>query len=728
MLSNILGVKNVSNNIYVIIPSLNPDEKLKKTVRGMLDAGFERIIIVNDGSDKEHLENFPHSDENITVIHRRQNHGKGAALKVAFRHILRNCPDAAGVVTVDGDGQHSPQDAAACADALAGIGKGAVLGCRDFSGEDVPKRSRMGNHMTSWVFKVLCGMKISDTQTGLRAFPVSLLPLLLSVKGDRFEYETNMLLKFRQCGVKIKEVPIETVYIEENATSHFRPIQDSLRIYRFILVYILSSAVSFIADLSVFYLVLKLLGGALGKWAELVATAAARAISSIINYNINRTKVFNADSKSRGKLLRYYALAIPQMFISAGLVTLISHTLKAAPFLATVIKLIVDTVIFFVNYRIQQTWVFAESGENKDMGKKRREKLTVGTVVKRSLLSVGTALAMVLVFVISAALMICYGPSKSLRNMTVIMAKEASATKWIPTLFLPSSTVDRIIADSEKVNVDVIEAGDYNKANADEWEDAVDGMKLIYLNEPKFKGYLLLVRDPKRVSVGISSENYASAAAGSRIFDIAQKYNCMAAINGGEFADAGGQGTGAKPMGLTYSGGKNVWNDGLKRSFFGFDKNDKLVCREGITKAEADKLGIRDAVSFQTGNVLIQQNGDDIKLFHADNDTGTAQRTAIGQRADGTVIMLVTDGRSVDSIGATRNDVIDLMVSYGAVNAGMLDGGSSAMMYYRDYFDKYPVDKSQLDTYQQKGLVNRYKAFTNPRRIPTYFIVSEEKK
>ena len=98
----------MSNNVYVIIPSLNPDEKLKRTVSGMLNAGFEKIIIVNDGSDKEHLDNFPHSDENITVIHRRQNHGKGAALKVAFRHILRNCPDAAGVVTVDGDGQHSP--------------------------------------------------------------------------------------------------------------------------------------------------------------------------------------------------------------------------------------------------------------------------------------------------------------------------------------------------------------------------------------------------------------------------------------------------------------------------------------------------------------------------------------------------------------------------------------------------------------------------------------------
>lgn len=717
-------------NVYVIIPSLNPDEKLKKTVAGMLAAGFEKIIIVNDGSDNEHIDNFPRSDDRITVMHRRLNHGKGAALKVAFRHIMRNCPEAEGVVTVDGDGQHSPEDAAACAEALKNIGNGAILGCRDFSGEDVPVRSRMGNHITSRVFKLLCGMDISDTQTGLRAFPVSLLPLLLSVKGDRFEYETNMLLKFKQSGVKIKEVPIETVYIEENATSHFRPFKDSFRIYGFIISYLLSSAVSFIADLSLFYIMLKLLGSALGNAAELAATAIARAVSSLLNYGINRTRVFGAGKNSRGSLARYYMLAVPQMLVSGGIVTLLSAIFKSAPLATTIIKLCVDTVIFFVNYRIQQNWVFADRSAKNSKAKKSakpRRPLTVRTVVLRSLISLGTAVAMLLVTVISAALMICYGPSKSLRNMTVIMAKEASATKWIPTLFLPASTVNAIIEDSEKVNVDVISTDDITSTdNSDEWEDAIDGMKLIYLNETKFKGYLLLIRDPKRVTVGVSSSNYSSATAGARIFDIAEKYGCVAAINGGEFADAGGQGTGAAPMGLTYSGGKNVWNDGLKRTFMGFDKDDRLVVREGMTKAEADKLGIRDAVSFQTGNVLIQQNGEDIKLFKADSDTGTAQRTAIGQRADGTVIMLVTDGRSVDSIGATRNDVIDLMVSYGAVNAGMLDGGSSAMLYYRNYFDKYQIDKAQLDTYQQKGLVNRYKAFTNPRRIPTYFIVSEE--
>ena len=135
----------MNENIFVIIPSLNPDERLINTVNGMLDIGFKRIIIVNDGSDKSHLKYFPKADENITVIHRKQNHGKGAALKVAFRHILRNYPNAVGAVTVDGDGQHLPEDALACANALDNTKKRVILGCRDFSGEDVPGRSRMGN-------------------------------------------------------------------------------------------------------------------------------------------------------------------------------------------------------------------------------------------------------------------------------------------------------------------------------------------------------------------------------------------------------------------------------------------------------------------------------------------------------------------------------------------------------------------------------------------------------
>ncbi len=718
-------------NIMIVIPSLNPDEKLKATVAGIKSVGFNNIMVINDGSDKANLPNFP-SEDDVTLLHHRTNRGKGAALKTAFRYIKRNMPEIMGVITADGDGQHTPEDIVKCAEALDVNGKQAVLGCRDFSQPDVPPRSRFGNRTTSLVFRLLCGMKISDTQTGLRAFPRRLLGLLCSIEGERFEYETNMLLKFKQHGIEFSEVKIQTVYIEDNRTSHFHAIKDSLRVYRFILAFFVSSIVSFVADISIFYLIAKLLGGVLGGVTELIATAGARAISSLINFTINKKKVFTSKSATTPTLLRYYALAVPQMLISALFVKVISDIFGANAEWTTVIKLVVDTVLFFISYRIQHNWVFAENKANKksktsDTTKETSaSKLTAGKIVRRSLLSVGTAIILVLVTLISACLVIVNGPSESLRNMLVISAKQASATKWLPRLFMSEETVNQIMANSEKVNTDTVDMNEIVVPEAGEWDNAIDGMQLHFLEESKFKAYVILVKNPSRVKVGVSSDNFASATAGKKIFDISEKYNAVAAINGGEFLDVGGMGSGAKPMGLTYSFGKNVWNDGYRRTFIGFDNNNKLICRESMTKAEADELGIRDAVSFQTGNVIIEEKDGKINYYRSDSNTGTAQRTAIGQRADGTVIMLVTDGRSADSIGATKNDVIDIMARFGAVNAGMLDGGSSAMMYYRDYYTKYGVDTAEFDTYQLQGLVNRYKAFTKPRSIPTYFIVTEE--
>ncbi len=719
--------------IYIVIPSLDPDEKLLNTIAGLKEVGFKNFIIVDDGSREENLKYFPQAEDGTIILHHPTNKGKGAALKTAFRHIIYNCQDAAGVITVDGDGQHLPEDVLACADMLQENQDIAILGCRDFSGDDVPTRSRFGNRSTSLVFKLLCGMNISDTQTGLRAFPAQMLPSLLEIQGERFEYETNMLLKFHQAGVAIQEVKINTVYIEENATSHFHAIKDSLRIYRFILAFFASSVISFVADISLFYIICKFFGYTLGGWAEITATFMARAVSSFINYSINRKHVFGDSSSRRKTVLKYYAVAIPQMLISGGVVSALVAMLGTQAELSTVIKIVVDTALFLISYRIQHAWVF--SGQNDEnclweqtkAQKTENTKLTTGKIIKRSLLSVATALLMAIVTVISACLVICYGPSKSLRNMLVISAKQASATKWIPGIFLSGETVEQIMAESRKVNTDTIDFDDYSATDStDEWNDAIDGMRLIFINEPRYKAYLLLVKDPSRVIVGVSSENFKSATAGMRIFDLVEKYNATAAINAGEFADVGGQGNGATPMGLTYSQAKAVWTDSLRRTFIGFDAENRLICRESMTSAEADALKIRDAVSFQNGNVLIEQIDNEIKLHYSDSNTGTAQRTAIGQRADGTVIMLVTDGRCADSIGATRNDVIDIMVKYGAVTAGMLDGGSSAMMCYPGYYNKYTVDMNQLDVYQQKGLVNRYKAFTNPRRMPTYFIVTGE--
>lgn len=373
--------------------------------------------------------------------------------------------------------------------------------------------------------------------------------------------------------------------------------------------------------------------------------------------------------------------------------------------------------------------VYTSGRQNRsNRGAKRR--MTVGCVIRRILLVLLTAI----LFTVGSLLAVCNtlanGPSKTARDKAVMSALQASATKWMPGLFLSSDTVEEIKKNSQVVVTDVKPItdipsgdGDGDTPTADKWANAIDGMIYENVNGTTFKGYVLLIKDPARVTVGVSSNDFAHATAGMRIFELADKYNAVAAINAGEFRDDGGVGTGYAPMGLTYSEGTCVWNDGLSRTFMGFDKNDRLYVAEGTTYAQAEELGMRDAVSFQTGNVLITNDGTNVTYYYADSNTGVAQRTAIGQCADGTVIFLVTDGRTASSMGATRNEIIDTLISYGAVTAGMLDGGSSSMLYYRDYFTKYNIDRSQLDEYQKMGLVNKYKAFTNPRRIPTYFIV-----
>lgn len=715
----------MSDNICLIIPSLNPDGKLKNTVEAMQKAGFTRIIIVDDGSDEIHKKYFPEETDEIVRLTHSVNLGKGAALKTAFKYILEKMPDIEFAVTADGDGQHTPEDTVKCA-LKAKENRGClILGCRDFSLKDVPKRSRFGNNTTSFIFKSLCGISVSDTQTGLRAFSRDLLPLLTEIKGERFEYETNMLLSLKRAGIEFKEVKISTVYIEENASSHFRPLRDSIRIYRFILSFFANSVISMLIDISLFYILCRIFLKSFGNFTVIFATVISRAISSFVNFSANRKRVFHCEN-FKNPILKYYALAIPQMLVSALAVTLLKIIFSANSALSTCLKLIVDTILFFISYRIQNCWVFSKKGKKENKIQKK-QKLTFKNVICRTLLSVGTVFLAVLISVLTFCIMVTHGPSDSLKKMLVISAEQASATKWVPYLFLSKESVNSIMADSKKITADTVSAQDYSSENSsDFWADSDNGVKLEFLTKSKFKAYICLIKDPKRVKVGISSDNFSQATKGKSIFDIAASSNCLAAINGGEFSDVGGSGSGAAPMGITYSSGKCVWSDGLRRTFIGFDKNDRLICKNSLTQSEAEAMGIRDGVSFQTGNVLIEQSKEDIKLYYSDSNTGTAQRTAIGQREDGTVILLVTDGRSADSIGATKNDVIDIMASYGAVSAGMLDGGSSSMLYYKDYIQKYGLSASNLDMYQQKGLVNKYKAFVAPRTIPTFFIVTQE--
>ncbi len=369
-----METNGTAGRVSVIIPSYQPDEKLMTVVTGLEELGFDDIIIVNDGSDEAHRKPFEEARTHgtVTVLEHEVNRGKGAALRTAFDYCLKNRPERSGVVTADGDAQHRPSDILACAGMMEQNPGKLVLGVRDFSLPHVPKKSRMGNRITSAVFLLLCGLKISDTQTGLRAIPMSMLPEMLTVTGDRYEYETNMLLAMKTFGIKHAECRIETVYIDGNQTSHFRPVRDSLRIYGLILKFVASSLTSTLIDLISFYLLTKFLDPLLNTGFDtIICTAIARAISSTCNFVINRNVVFKSDIPVRKTLTRYYALAIPIMLVSGGAVTLLKKAFgTTAPSLVTLLKMVVDTILYFVSFRVQREWVF----NGRTFSKRKKQK------------------------------------------------------------------------------------------------------------------------------------------------------------------------------------------------------------------------------------------------------------------------------------------------------------------------------------------------------------------
>ncbi len=353
-------------NCIVVIPTYNPDDKLKCVIDGIIEKGISKIIVVNDGSSSSCMEpiQYAESKSECTVISHRVNQGKGRALKTAFSYILENEAFADAVVTVDGDNQHKPDDIVSCVNCSAENRDALVLGCRDFSGIDLPFRSKFGNNLTKFIFRTACGLKISDTQTGLRVIPVKYLKTMIDIEGERYEYETNMLLSLKKNHIPYKEQTIDTVYIDDNESSHFNPIIDSLKIYKVIFKYVFSSLTASVVDLFCFTLLLFFFNFWLeSKVAIFMATVLARVISSIFNCVCNKVIVFKSKNSMKTVLFRYYTLCVCQTTVSYVGVEGISRLLGIAKYaiLVTVVKMIVDTLLFFISYRIQKGWVYKEN-------------------------------------------------------------------------------------------------------------------------------------------------------------------------------------------------------------------------------------------------------------------------------------------------------------------------------------------------------------------------------
>lgn len=350
---------------YILIPSLNPDKGLMDYIKVLQSKGFHDILVIDDGSGEEYSGIFEliEAMDGISVLRHAVNLGKGRALKNGFNYYLNldNLSEFSGVITVDSDGQHSAEDVKKVAAALDTHPNALVMGCRDFSsgGISVPLKSSLGNRMTCKIFNMLYGVKMKDTQTGLRGFPTEILKSMLQLYGERFEYETNILIEAAIRKIPIVEINIRTIYINDNRGTHFRVVKDSWAIYSLLIKsffrYICSSLTSFVLDIGLFRLFLywfKVLGISFGAIAW--ATFSARVFSSLFNYSLNKNLVFCRES-GRSSLVKYYMLSICQMMLSAAMVTMISEI----AFIDEVfIKIIVDTALFCISYQIQQRWVF----------------------------------------------------------------------------------------------------------------------------------------------------------------------------------------------------------------------------------------------------------------------------------------------------------------------------------------------------------------------------------
>ena len=219
--------------VVPIIPALNPDEKLINSILELIENGFQKIIVVNDGSsDLKIFDELKKKDECIILTH-EINKGKGCALTTAFNYYKDNLINKyEGVITLDADGQHDISDVVNISNVLVD-NKLFVLGTRLFNTNETPFRNKMGNRITSILFKKLYGVYLKDTQTGLRAIPNHLIDLHLNTYGDRFEYEINALIDLVKSYEKILQIDIKTVYLQDsNRKSHFNPLKDSYRIYK----------------------------------------------------------------------------------------------------------------------------------------------------------------------------------------------------------------------------------------------------------------------------------------------------------------------------------------------------------------------------------------------------------------------------------------------------------------------------------------------------------------
>ena len=359
-----------------LIPAYKPNIQLLEFVKGIEENDMD-CLIVNDGSGEEYLSLF-HKIERETearVLSFPENRGKGAALKAGMEYLQKENAGLQGdftLITLDADGQHLLKDALNLLFVAEEKKDTLILGSRTQS-KDSPLRSRIGNGITKEVFHLCTGVEVKDTQTWMRAFSGKMIPEMLNIPGERYEYEMNVLLYLAKEGVPMEEIPIETVYINDNAESHFDTVKDSDRIYKQILKFSATSLLSFLVDFLLYSFFLLITGGLF------VSNFLARVISLHLNFFINKNVVFSAEGQEaqvslgatgikREEYFSYLGLAAFLFLINSFILSGIVGSLGINPYMA---KILTEGLLFCLSYFVQKKWIFGKKNSKKEAVKEK---------------------------------------------------------------------------------------------------------------------------------------------------------------------------------------------------------------------------------------------------------------------------------------------------------------------------------------------------------------------
>ena len=339
--------------IIVLIPAYEPDVELPTLAKDIRGAGLQ-LVIVDDGSGEKYSGIFEEASEYGEVLSHTQNRGKGRALKTGLFHIREVFSQDCIVVTMDCDGQHRIADAIKLCDAVRKHPESLILGSRRLN-ENVPLRSRFGNTMTRCVYRLSTGLQVYDTQTGLRAFDGRLIPFLLGIPGERYEYEMNMLLECARHNVQMMELEIETIYIDNNAGSHFNTLKDSYRVYKEILRFSSSSLIGFLVDYGLFSLLTVITAGFSADIGLRISNIGARIVSAGVNFTLNRKFVFQSRKSLVKSAVQYFLLAVCILVGNTAVLGVLVNTFGLNRYLA---KLITEVLFFVLSWAVQHTIIF----------------------------------------------------------------------------------------------------------------------------------------------------------------------------------------------------------------------------------------------------------------------------------------------------------------------------------------------------------------------------------